>query len=249
MPAAGPVMKVPCSTTLTPFSTWIMRSALPKPAGSSPSYPSRASPGTTARSRSAGGSPRPGARSGPRCAPASARPSAPSTGKPAPSSTAGIAPETLSLQRLAQHLGHQRFDRLGDGDEAQVGAGLRWPRRTARRRARRAPCAAGGRSRGSICPAARQACITASAAASSAVAALRPCASISLYMRPGRFRRAQHHRAAAQDARRDRALHRIGRGGEGHARGLHARHQAVLGDRHQRGVQHRGLAGGRAAGR
>ena len=54
-----------------------------------------------------------------------------------------------------------------------------------------------------------------------------------------RFRRAEDHRAAAEDAGGDGALHRIGRRGERHARGLHARHEAVLGDGHQGRIEHR----------
>jgi hypothetical protein len=40
MPAAGPVMKVPCSTTLMPARTWLMggRSLACNPFGTSPSY-------------------------------------------------------------------------------------------------------------------------------------------------------------------------------------------------------------------
>jgi hypothetical protein len=59
---------------------------------------------------------------------------------------------------------------------------------------------------------------------------------------------AQDHRAAAEDAGRDRALHSFRSGRIGHARGLHARHQPMLGDRHQAGVEHAclGLARRRA---
>ena len=57
----------------------------------------------------------------------------------------------------------------------------------------------------------------------------------------GRLRSAQDHAAATEDACGDRALQRVRRRGVGHARGLHARHHAVIGDRDQRGVQHHGV--------
>jgi hypothetical protein len=59
----------------------------------------------------------------------------------------------------------------------------------------------------------------------------------------GGFGRTQHHRSAAEDAGGNGALQRLGRGRQRHARRLHARHQAVLGDRDQRRVQHPPLRG------
>ena len=48
----------------------------------------------------------------------------------------------------------------------------------------------------------------------------------SVYMRPAVSDEPSTDRAAAEHAGSDGTLHRVGRGGEGHARGLHARHQA-----------------------
>ena len=61
---------------------------------------------------------------------------------------------------------------------------------------------------------------------------------------------AQDHRAAAQHARRDRALKRGGIGVIGHARRLHRRRQAMLGERHQAQIEKETLlVGRRPAGR
>ena len=60
--------------------------------------------------------------------------------------------------------------------------------------------------------------------------------------RPGVLGGAEDHRAAAEQPGGDRALQRLGRRGERHPRGLHARHEAVLGDRHEAGVGHAPLA-------
>ena len=92
-------------------------------------------------------------------------------------------------------------------------ARLRPPRRTVARRAGRVPCAAGGRSRGS------RASVRAARApppARRGIAA--PCdlatAIDAQEQAPRRLRRAEDHRAAAQDAGGHRALDRIGRGGK-----------------------------------
>ena len=55
---------------------------------------------------------------------------------------------------------------------------------------------------------------------------------------PGLVRRAENHRAAAQDSSGDSALQRFRRGGQRQAARLHARYQAVLCDRDQRRIQH-----------
>ncbi len=66
----------------------------------------------------------------------------------------------------------------------------------------------------------------------------------------GLARRAEDDRAAAEHAGGDRALQRRRVGGVGHARRLHARRQAVLGERDQREVEEEALVGRRhAAGR
>ena len=63
------------------------------------------------------------------------------------------------------------------------------------------------------------------------------------------FGAAQHHRSAAQQPGGDRAVKRLGRGGEGHPRSHHAGHQTVLGDRRQHRVGEEALRlAGRAAG-
>ena len=58
---------------------------------------------------------------------------------------------------------------------------------------------------------------------------------------------AEHHRAAAEDPRRDRALQRLGVGGERHARRDVGRHHPVLGDRDQQQVEEEALVVGRLA--
>ena len=62
--------------------------------------------------------------------------------------------------------------------------------------------------------------------------------------------RAEDHRAAAEHAGRDRALKRGGIGVVGHARRLHGRRQAMLGERDQAEIEKEALiVGRRAAGR
>ena len=55
----------------------------------------------------------------------------------------------------------------------------------------------------------------------------------------GGFRRAQNHRARAEQTGSYRALHGVGCCGQRHSGRLHAGHQAVFGNCHQGGVQHR----------
>ena len=59
------------------------------------------------------------------------------------------------------------------------------------------------------------------------------------------FRRAEDDGSGAEDAGRDRALQRIGIGGQRHSRGQNRRHEAVLGDRDQQKVQEESLFLGR----
>ena len=61
---------------------------------------------------------------------------------------------------------------------------------------------------------------------------------ISVEERPGGFGGAEAPRSAAQEPGRDRPLQRLGSRSQRHACRLHTGHQAVLGDRHQRGIQH-----------
>ena len=182
-----------------------------------------------------------------RCAPGSARPSAPATGKPTPSSTAGIAAETFSLQILADDRGHHLLDRLR---RSRRSAGRCRPRVATSNSARDARVAllvqrmavAGDRLLARA-PASR----TTSARPRRGRRRLCARASISHEQASRGFRGAEDHRAAAEDAGRDRALHRVGRGRERHARRLHAGHEAVLGDRDQRRVRAPRLAARSAA--
>ena len=59
------------------------------------------------------------------------------------------------------------------------------------------------------------------------------------------LRRAEDDRAAAEDPGRDRALQRLGVGGERHPRGDVRRHQPVLGDRDEQQVEEEALVLGR----
>ncbi len=205
----------------------------------------RAWPGTTAQSRSAGPSPRSGGAIRPAVRARIGTPLSASTGKPTPSSTAGMAPDTLSRRSLAGEPGHHLLDRLGDGDEAQVVPASRATSNSAPTRGSRClvqrVAVAGNRLLGAHASRARP------RQPHLERIDLSRGQPIDAHVQPsGRLRRAEDHRAAAEDAGRDRALHRVGRGGEGHARGLHAGHQAVLGDRHQRRIEHTaGLRPGR----
>ena len=81
--------------------------------------------------------------------------------------------------------------------------------------------------------------MTALAAASRFESLARATTSASIW--PGDLGGAEDHRAATQDACRHRALQRFRRCGIGHAAGLHAGHQSVFGDGHQRGIEHAAL--------
>ena len=75
-------------------------------------------------------------------------------------------------------------------------------------------------------------------------------ASTSSMQRAAEVGRAEDHRAATEHAGGDRALQRGGIGGEGHARRLHRRGQAMLGDRDEAEIEKEALVIGRhAAGR
>src|SRR5581483_723417 len=58
---------------------------------------------------------------------------------------------------------------------------------------------------------------------------------------PRPFSRSEDHRAAAEEARSHRSLERLRRGGERHPARLDARHEAMLGDGHQGGIENAAL--------
>ena len=140
-----------------------------------------------------------------------------------------------------------RRRRRGARARARRAARSRRARRRARgcaRRAGRAGGGPGGRSPGSLPPAARMPCAISLATAAGASPA-RPARCASLEQPRALLGRAEDHRAAAEDPRRDGALQRARVGGERHPRGDVRRHHPVLGDRDEQQVEEVALVLGR----
>ena len=125
----------------------------------------------------------------------------------------------------------------------------RAPARSCARRADRPACAADGRSRGSACAPARCSRATVERRLVQRRRRRRCARSTSSISARQRSAAPEDHRAAAEHAGGDRALKRRGIGGVGHARRLHGRRQAVLGDRDQAQIEKEALLLGRRRGR
>ncbi len=144
-------------------------------------------------------------------------------------------------QRLARDCRQHRFDVLRGTSMRIRRPGLAWRPGTGAWRADPRPCAADGHSRA---PASSRAQYSPTTAWRRGFQTRHPAARNHISEQlAGILRRAKDHRAAAEKSGSHCALQCFRRGGVGHAAGLHAGHEAMLGDRHQRGIEHAALGG------